>query len=176
MPTAKKVRMGKRVAAPPGGHRRAAWNKTKQQQESRDQRQGMSGAGEYRCGCDGPRDLSAPLLFPSLQHGKLEQGNCQTRKSHLNHSFNALALSCTELDERIRQVCREELSIREGIQDRITRICREEISKLQTKELSQRGVFSMVDNTKEYCKLGKNGNRWNGGESRKHTLSRLPMS
>ena len=171
MPTAKEVRIGKRVAALPGGHRGAAWDKTKQQQkqESPDQRQGMSGAGEYRCGYDGPRDLSAPLLFPSLQHGKLEPPNCQNCKSHLNHSFNALALSCTELDERIRQVCREELSVKEGIQDRITRICREEISKLQANELSQKGVSRMVDNTEEYCKLklGKNEDHWNGGESRK---------
>ena len=153
MMTAKEVRIRNRVATLPGGHRGAVWDKTnqKQKQESRDQRQGVNGAGEYRCGSDRPRDLSAPLLFSSLQHGMLEQPNCKNCKSHLNHSFNALALSCTELDERIRQVC-EELSIREGIQERITRICREEISKLQTKELSQRGVFSMVDNTKEYCR------------------------
>ena len=63
-------------------------------------------------------------------------------------------------------MCREELSVKEGIQDRITRICREKISKLQTNELSQRGVFSMVDNTKEYCRLGKNGNHWTSEENR----------
>ena len=83
--------------------------------------------------------------------------NC---KSHLNHSFNALALSCTKLDH-IRQVCREELSVKEGIQDRIKRICREEISKLQANELSQKGISRMVANTEEYCnwKLGKNAGK-----------------
>ena len=116
----RKVRSGKEVAAPPGGYRGAAWDKTNQQQKqkSRDQSQGMSGAGEYRCGCDLPRDISAPLLFLSLQHGMLEQQSFQNCKSHLNHSFNALALRCTKLDERIRQVCREELSVKEIIQDR----------------------------------------------------------
>ena len=66
-------------------------------------------------------------------------------------------------------MCREELSVKEGIQDRIKRICREEISKLQANKLSQKGVSRMVDNTEEYCKLrlGKNEDRWNGGESKK---------
>ena len=71
-----------------------------------------------------------------------------------------------------RQVCREELSTKEGIQERIKRICREEISKLQ---LSQKGVSRMVDNTEEYCnwKLGKNEDRWNGRESRQETYNEL---
>ena len=79
VPTAKKVRIGKRVAAPPGGHRGAAWDNANQlqQQKSQDQEQEMSGAYEYGCGFDRPLDLSTTLLFLSLQHGMLEQQSCQ---------------------------------------------------------------------------------------------------
>ena len=89
------------------------------------------------------------------------------------HSFKALALRCTKLDENIRQVCRDELSVKEKIQDRIKRICREEISKLQANKISQTDVFRMVENPEEYCngKLRKNGDRWNGEESRQKTYN-----
>ena len=119
-------------------------------------------------------DVMDPMIYQLpyySRHSNMECWNNKTAKnckSHLNHSFNALALSCTKLDERIKQVCGEELSVNLGIQDRIKWICREEISKLQANALSHKGVSRMVENTEEYLKwmLEKNEDRWNDRASK----------
>ena len=77
MPTAKEVKIGKRVAAPPGGRRGAAWNKTKQQQESLDQRRGMSGAGDIGVGMIDRAIYQLPYYS---RHSNMESWNKETAK------------------------------------------------------------------------------------------------
>ena len=131
----------------------------------------MSGEDKYRCECDGPINLLAPLLYLSLQHGRLEERTCLKCNSHLKHSFIAWASIYSHLDECIRRACREELSVKEGIENRLKQICWEEISKLQVNIIGQACIPGIVKNSEEYCnqELWKKWKHWIGEESIKKT-------
>ena len=87
------------------------------------------GPDECRDRCDRPHDLSIPLQDSSLQHGMLKKKNCESCKSHLNNSVGALSTSCEDLEKFVRQVCREELSLKKKIDSKIEEIFREVVKK-----------------------------------------------
>ena len=66
----------------------------------------------------------------------LKKQNCESCKSHLNYSIGALSSSSEDFKTVIRQVCREQLSLKSEIDSKIEAICREEVKKYQTNIIS----------------------------------------